>query len=166
MNKQAQMIEVVKKFLDGEFDGDKWNYDIHEEAVFIGGISEIGCKINNLQFYVFVGEESVICYHVAPIKVSSEQKTVISEFITRVNCGLQNGNFEMDFNDGELRYRTTISQHDLLRNDTAAISSMMRLMFLGPSMWKRYGDKLVTLLLGYTEGQSVEELVLQCENAE
>ena len=160
---QAYMVEVVKKFLDGGFDGDKWNYEVHQEIAFIGGIGGLEGKITNLRFYIIVGDETVTCYHTAPIKAPLEQRAAISEFITRANYGLTNGNFEMDFSDGELRYKTTISQHDLLRNDAAAFRSMRVLMMLGPSMWQRYGDNLAALLFGYTDNKSVEELVCQCE---
>ena len=163
---QAYMFEVVKKFLDGGFDGDKWNYEVHDEIAFVGGIGGLEGKITDLRFYIIVGDETVTCYHTAPIKAPLEQRTAISEFITRANYGLTNGNFEMDFSDGELRYKTTISQHDLLRNDAAAFRSMRVLMMLGPSMWQRYGDNLAALLFGYTDNKSVEELVCQCENAE
>lgn len=160
---QAYMVEVVKKFLDGGFDGDKWNYEVHQEIAFIGGIGGLEGKITDLRFYIIVGDETVTCYHTAPIKAPLEQRAAISEFITRANYGLTNGNFEMDFSDGELRYKTTISQHDLLRNDAAAFRSMRVLMMLGPSMWQRYGDNLAALLFGYTDNKSVEELVCQCE---
>ena len=163
---QAYMVEVVKKFLDGGFDGDKWNYEIHNEIAFIGGIGGLKGKISDLKFYIIVGDENVTCYHIAPVKAPVEQRSAISEFITRANYGLTNGNFEMDFNDGELRYKTNVSQHDLLRNDTAAFRSMRILMMLGPTMWQRYGDNIATLLFGFSADKSVEELVEQCENAE
>ena len=163
---QAYMVEVVKKFLDGGFDGDKWNYEVHDEIAFVGGIGGLDGKIDNLKFYIIVGDETVTCYHTAPIKVPVEQRAAVSEFITRANYGLTKGNFEMDFSDGELRYKTTISQHDLLRNDAAALRSMRILLMLGPSMWQRYGNNLVALLFGFTADKSVEDLVCQCETAE
>ena len=163
---QAEMVEVVKKFLDGGFDGDKWNYKVHNEVAFVGGIGGLDGKIDNLNFYIIVGDALVICYHTAPIKVPVEQRAAVSEFITRANYGLNNGNFEMDFNDGELRYKTTVSQNDLLRNDAMALRSMRILLMLGPSMWKRYGDNLVALLFGFAGDKSVEDLVRQCETAE
>ena len=54
---QAYMVEVVKKFLDGGFDGDKWNYEVHDEIAFVGGIgglvaSMLGAEIW-LQLVVF-----------------------------------------------------------------------------------------------------------------
>ena len=34
---------------------------------------------------------------------------MISELLTRANYGLNIGNFEMDFSDGEVRYKTSIN---------------------------------------------------------
>lgn len=163
---QAYMVQVVKNFLDGKFDDFKWNYEQHEDIVFIGEIGGLKGKITDLKFCIIVGDETVTCYYATPIKVPAERRAVVNEFITRANYGLTNGNFEMDLNDGELRYKTTVSQHDLLRNDTAAANSMRHLMLLGPTMWSRYGDNLAALLFGFSVDKSVEDMVCQCETVE
>ncbi|TYQ25039.1 hypothetical protein PseudUWO311_17090 [Pseudanabaena sp. UWO311] len=41
-------------------------------------------------------------------KVSENKRISIAEYITRANFGLNIGNFEMDFDDGEIRYKTSI----------------------------------------------------------
>ena len=164
---QAEMVEVVKKFFDGVFNGDKWNYAVHNEITFIGSFGGLDGKINDLKFYVIVGDELVTCYHdIAPIKVPVEQRAAVCEFITRANDNLINGNFEMDFNDGQLRYKATVSQNDLLRDDATALRSMNYLMALGLTMWMRYGDNLAALLFGFAGDKSIEDLVNQCETEE
>lgn len=44
----------------------------------------------------------------APIKVPEARRQVIAEFLTRANYGMVIGNFEMDFSDGEIRYKTSV----------------------------------------------------------
>lgn len=39
-------------------------------------------------------------------KVPPKKRIEIAEFLTKVNYGLIAGNFEMDFQDGEVRYKT------------------------------------------------------------
>lgn len=163
---QARMVEVVKKFLDGEFNGDKWNYKIHNDIAFSGCITGISTLIDKLIFYIIVGEETVTCYHIALISIPEEQRVAVNEFITRANYGLLKGNFEMGFRDGELRYKNNVSQYDLLSNDTAAFHSMQTMMLLGPLMWKRYGDNLTSLFFGFPVDKSVADLVRQSETAE
>ncbi|CAN1208788.1 YbjN domain-containing protein [Tumidithrix helvetica PCC 7403] len=41
-------------------------------------------------------------------KVPEEKRLAIAEYLTRANFGLNIGNFEMDFDDGEVRYKTSI----------------------------------------------------------
>jgi hypothetical protein len=46
------------------------------------------------------------------VKIPKNKHLQIAEFLTRANYGLLLGNFEMDFNDGEVRYKTSIVAGD------------------------------------------------------
>lgn len=52
--------------------------------------------------------ERFMFYSILPIKVPVEGRPAVAEFITRANYGLIVGNFEMDYTDGEVRYKTSI----------------------------------------------------------
>lgn len=52
--------------------------------------------------------EQVIVLSQFPTSVPSERRGPMAEFITRANYGLNIGNFEMDFDDGEVRFRTSV----------------------------------------------------------
>ncbi|RQH53442.1 YbjN domain-containing protein [Okeania hirsuta] len=54
-------------------------------------------------------EEQFVFYSIYPELVSEEKRLAIAELLTRLNYGLIIGNFEMDFNDGEIRYKTSIA---------------------------------------------------------
>ncbi len=54
-------------------------------------------------------KEQFVFYSVSPLKVPEEKRMEVSEYITRANYGLFIGNFELDFSDGEVRYKTSIS---------------------------------------------------------
>ena len=60
--------------------------------------------------YARVVEElqQLLFYAVAPVKAPEALRPTAAEFITRANYGLRIGNFEMDYSDGELRYKTSI----------------------------------------------------------
>ncbi len=47
-------------------------------------------------------------YSQAPWETPDEQRSEMSELITRINFGLPMGNFELDFADGEVRFKTSI----------------------------------------------------------
>ena len=57
---------------------------------------------------VRVDQEQLVFYAIAPMKAPEEKKIAMAEFLTRANYGLIIGNFEMDFNDGEIRYKSSL----------------------------------------------------------
>jgi hypothetical protein len=56
--------------------------------------------------------EQILFYSVLPLNVPADKLSAIAEFITRANYGMALGNFELDFNDGEVRYKTSIDVTD------------------------------------------------------
>lgn len=46
------------------------------------------------------------------ISVPVDKRNAVAEYLTRANYGLRLGNFELDFGDGEIRYKTSIDVQD------------------------------------------------------
>ena len=69
-----------------------------------------------------IDAEQLICYAQAPIKVPEDRRPEVAEYLTRANYGMYIGNFEMDFNDGEVRFKSSMDfedealSHNLIRN--------------------------------------------------
>ena len=67
---------------------------------------------NNTSFRTFLdvkeSEERLIVYIDSPIKISDNKRSKVAEFLMRVNYNLVIGNFEIDFRDGEVRYRASV----------------------------------------------------------
>nr|WP_083862535.1 YbjN domain-containing protein [Baaleninema simplex] len=53
-------------------------------------------------------DEQLLVYSIAPLKTTLEKRHAIAELLTRANYGMVIGNFEMDYSDGEIRYKTSI----------------------------------------------------------
>jgi hypothetical protein len=53
-------------------------------------------------------KELVLFYSYCPVKAPEDKRPILADFLTRANYGLYIGNFEMDYNDGEVRYKTSI----------------------------------------------------------
>lgn len=94
------------------FDEDDWPAVFDEDAGayvvrFRGTEAEWTC-------YAYPDEEDrqVAIYSVAPVTAERSRRMAVAEYLTRVNYGLVLGNFEMDFEDGEIRYKTSISVDD------------------------------------------------------
>ncbi|NJK80789.1 MAG: YbjN domain-containing protein [Chloroflexaceae bacterium] len=76
-------------------------------------------KNGNILCYaqVRIEAEQLVFYAMAPIKIAEEQRPTVAEFLTRANYGMYIGNFEMDWNDGEVRYKSSIDFEGTQLND-------------------------------------------------
>ena len=57
-------------------------------------------------------QEQLVFYSSCPVKVPEEKRHAVAEFLTRANWGMVIGNFELDYSDGEVRYKTSLSVKD------------------------------------------------------
>jgi hypothetical protein len=51
----------------------------------------------------------VMFYSFSPVSVPEDKRLIVAEFLTRANYRLIFGNFEMDFTDGEVYYKTSLN---------------------------------------------------------
>jgi hypothetical protein len=73
-------------------------------------LSELSGPEGSWDFYAHAVEEKdlVLLYSIAPHRVPLERRLEVSEFLTRANHGLADGNFELDFDDGEVRFKSVL----------------------------------------------------------
>ncbi len=102
-------------------------------------------------------EEQFIFYSICPIKVPKTKRRTLGEFIARANYGMMIGNFELDFTDGEIRYKTSID----VEGDRLSFALLKRLVYANVTMMDQYlpGIKLVL-----ERGMSPEEAIAQIES--
>ncbi len=87
----------------------KWRYqrDPERELVHFGLNGTNGAL--RVMIHVVPELEIVKCFTTYPLRVPEAQRPAIAEYLTRANYGLTLGNFEMDFADGEVRFRTSMN---------------------------------------------------------
>lgn len=74
-------------------------------------VTELAGPLGSWLMYVQVVEEAALLafYSVVPIPVPPARRGALAEFLTRANYGLSLGNFEMDFDDGEVRAKVVLA---------------------------------------------------------
>ena len=55
-----------------------------------------------------VEKDAFVFYAIFPEAVPVERRQAVAELLTRLNYALTIGNFELDFEDGEVRYRASV----------------------------------------------------------
>jgi hypothetical protein len=76
-------------------------------------VSDLSGPLGTWKFYAQVVDEQdlILLYSVCPLRVPAERRAEVSQFLTGANYGLAAGNFELDFEDGEIRYKTVLHIH-------------------------------------------------------
>lgn len=88
-----------------------------------------------------------------------EQRLLMAEFLTRVNYGLKIGNFEMDFKDGEIRYKTSIA----VEGDRLTSPLVRELVCHNLSIMDNYFPGIMKVIYG---GMSPEDALAETEKFE
>ena len=145
---------AIKKF----FEDEEWHFIFNEEeGVFKCGLAVHG-KLGDVQVLVTVGSCDFTCYHILRIKASEDVRAAVAEYLTRANYGLKLGNFEMDYRDGEIRFKA----YDMISEAEEAPDEeiIRRCIYVGGAMVSRYGDPLLKVMFGFAEP---EEAVAEAE---
>ncbi|NEQ54042.1 MAG: YbjN domain-containing protein [Leptolyngbya sp. SIO3F4] len=64
-------------------------------------------------------ESQFLFYSIYPTTVPEHQRSTITEYLTRANYGIVQGNFDFDFDSGEIRYKTSLDTTYLSINSKA-----------------------------------------------
>ena len=91
-------------------------------------------------------------YSICPINVPELKRVAMAELLTRVNSRLQLGNFEMDFDSGDLRYRTSLS----LDSDAVDNAQLRPLVYVNVNMMDRFIPAIMAVI--YSEIRPSEAL--------
>jgi len=94
------------------FQEDDWNFSQMGEEPLL----QMGFRGSNGSWvcYAQANEERGICtfYSICPVKAPEGKRPALAEYLTRANYGMLIGNFEMDWSDGEVRYKSSIGIAD------------------------------------------------------
>ena len=90
------------------FEEDGWEF----QSVDGASVLSMGFSGKNGKWLCYAhareAEAQFAFYSVLSVNVPADKRHKVAEFITRINYGMMIGNFEMDYIDGEVRYKTSI----------------------------------------------------------
>lgn len=154
-NYSPEIVSVIKAFLDE----DDWNYSFDDEkGIFRFGLNIKG-KLKNIDYIISVRKNDFVLYCFPKISADSEDADCMArmaEFITRANYGLQCGNFEMDYNDGEIRFHSFEDCEDLTLPKTVVQNQIYTAAFT----MEKYGTGIAEILFTDTDPKTAIE---KCE---
>jgi hypothetical protein len=148
----GQLLDTAEEWLRE----DDWNFDRDDKRSLI----KCGVKAENSSFtLLFVAREELEILSlliVSPNNVPEDKRPTAAEFLTRANYGLRIGNFEMDMEDGEVRYKVSV---DVEGSQLTPIM-VKNMIGTGVKTMDRYFAGLMAIC--YT-GQSAKDTIEQIE---
>lgn len=134
-----KVVELFKELLETI----QWEYEYDENRkAFMTGVN-----IDDLGYFyilIFIYEREYVIYTIYEKNAEKEYFNMISEYLHRANYGLQNGNFEMDYGDGEIRYKV----FTVFDNIDISMKIIKKSILIGVSMFIRYGEELLKIMSG------------------
>lgn len=150
-----QNAEIVKRYLD---DND-WHYemtDTGDTVVFTGRIGGFKGVYESFRFVMAVDEDTVQNFSTYPAS-AKDKLPQMAEFLTRANYRMKYGAFEMDWNDGEVRFHVAIPMAAIHADN----DEVVRVLVLPATMLGRYSNGFSSVLLGV---KTPAEAVRACED--
>ena len=146
---KAELIDEVRDYLDRN----DWNYEYMDmKSAILTGVN-LKCKLQSTKLYFLFNDNGFTLYSNISMKADEATRMMAMEFITRANYGTRIGNFEMDADDGEIRYKVYISTRD---EENLNNEQVEEAIYVSVSMLNRYGDGLMKVLMGFSNGAKEE----------
>ena len=150
----GDILDTIVNFLEA----DNWPFTPVEGQPFIrtafqGENGQWAC-------YAQAREDAAQCafYSICPVNVPEGRRGAMAEFLTRANYGLIIGNFEMDFQDGEVRYKTSID----VEGDRLSTALVQQMVYANVLTMDRYLPGIMTIIYG---DASPAEAIAQVEGS-
>jgi hypothetical protein len=136
------LFDTVLKF----FREDDWKFEQLEGKTIL----KMGFKGDNGSWRCFaqVREEQrqFVFYSMIDTNCPADKRQSMADFLTRANYGLITGNFEMDFSDGEVRFKTSM---DVKENEGSfTVGILKRLVYINVLMTDKYLPGIMGVMYG------------------
>ncbi|MDM8531220.1 YbjN domain-containing protein [Anaerolineales bacterium HSG25] len=103
--------------------------------------------------------EQFMFYVLVPINAPTDNLPQVAEYITRANFGMRVGNFELDYSDGEIRYKSSLDfEGEILSNNL-----IKNVIYPAVQTTDRYLSGLLSVIYG---GKTALEAITEVEGSE
>ncbi len=144
---KEEIIDAVRDYLDA----DDWHYEYDAERNVIRAGVELKCKLKNARMIIRFRKTDYNVYMIAPISADPENLGEVLRFTAQANYGLASGNFEVDVDDGEIRYKSYV--------DCDGLETLPKELFDDGisacwAMMERYGNGFAALAMGFSDADT------------
>lgn len=150
-NKIAEKIEEYLKRED-------WTYEFDTIHGTFSVEADLSCQLKTVLLVTQLQMDSFVTYASLPVEANPRCCDALGEYLHRANYGLACGNFEMNYDDGEVHYKVYVGCGD--ENPTAQQIADSYIVPL--AVVDHYGDGIVALVKG--EPSTAQRLINAADN--
>lgn len=140
----------IRKAAENYFETERAKYTPFDERGVAHATYAVKVKFGHVEVFFHAYHDMLILHLIVPLKAGEDERAKVGEFLHRANYGLKVGNFDFDFNDGEISYRVVIycgsDEFEPPRHEQIDAALTIGLM-----MVDKYGDGLVKVMFGLAE---------------
>jgi hypothetical protein len=149
------MTEQIFNALIEFFEDDEWEFQWMEGM----SVLSMGFAGRNGKWMCYAqareSQQQFVFYSVLPVNAPEDRRPIIAEFITRANYGMIVGNFELDFDDGEVRYKTSLD----VEGATLLPALIRQLVYANVFITDRYLPGIMSVMYGSkTPLEAIEDI--------
>lgn len=152
MSYSKDIYRLITRHLDAK--GYRYEFDADKELIRMG--FSIDCKLSSCDVLIDLRDDKYIVYSKIDMNADEQSRPEMAKLLAYINYGIIYGGFEMDFSDGEIRYRNPVNCNDFLPSDEIIRRSISTPI----AMMEKYGNALLGVMMGFIDAKTA------CEQAE
>ena len=134
--------ESIAKKIEEYLKAQDWSFVFDSVGGMFSVEADLTCKFGAALVVYQVTEGGFLCYTTVAGNAPADMRAVVGEYLHRANYGLPNGNFEFDYDDGSVHFKTYFDCPDGEPTQKQLSDSMA----IGLTVLDHYGDGLYTLI--------------------
>jgi hypothetical protein len=148
----GRMLDTVERF----FESEKWQFTRDDElpmliTIFSGENGKWACYA-----HIREEQEQFVFYSICPMSATEDTMAAVAEFAARANSGLIIGNFELDYSDGQIGFKTAVD----VEGAALTPALVQRLVHTNVVTMDRYLPGIVSVILGHNSPDDAVAAVL------
>lgn len=137
-------VPKITKALIAYFNEQKLKFEYMPEKKIISSSFSIRNKVGMVNELIVVRNDGYTVYAGIDLHADEATRAAMAEYLTRANYGLRIGNFELDYADGEIRYKVHMECGETIPDEACIEKSI----FVPLAMIERYGNGIGEILFG------------------
>lgn len=151
MSYSKAIYNEIVRFLED----DHWNYTFDDDKELIRCGVGLQNKLQKCRLLIDLRDDRYSVFGTINLNVEESARDEMAKLLTYINYDLMFGFFEMDYRDGEIRFRMPVNCTDILPSREVIKHSI----YVPALMLEKYGDALLKVMMGFASAKEAFDAV-------